>query len=35
MNILFLKINSKLLWIWDAWIMIAILLVLTYCSTQG
>lgn len=35
MNILFLKINSKLLWIWEAGIMITIFLVLTYCGIQG
>jgi hypothetical protein len=35
MNIIFLRINSKLFWIWEAAIVVAIFLVLTYCGAHG
>jgi hypothetical protein len=35
MNLIFLRINSKLIWMWEAGIMIAIFLILTYCGIQN
>jgi len=35
MNMIFLRINSKLFWIWETGMMIAMLFVLTYCSAHS